>query len=84
MNIHYVKELHQLNQVKTRLLVKAMKKKLFNYTVETEITHNPVSVPLSIVTEIEESMYSDNEGGIRPTYASPRTGDTYLINNMDR
>ena len=50
MNIHYFKDLYQLNQVEMRHLVKTMKKRLFDRAIEEEITHNPVPVPLSTVT----------------------------------
>ena len=59
-------------------LDKTMKKPLFYYSIETEITQNIVSVPLSTVTATEEYMYSDSEGGIRHDSESPRTGATYL------
>ena len=55
MNINYVKELHRLNRVETQPLVKTIKKHLFDYAVEAEITQNTVSVPLSVGTATEES-----------------------------
>ena len=50
MNLHYVKEIHCLNQVETRNLIKTMKKHLFYCAVEEEIKHNPLYVPLLTVT----------------------------------
>ena len=51
INLHYVKEIHWLNCSETRTLIKNTKKYLFEDSVDEEITKNPVSVPLSIVTE---------------------------------
>ena len=62
MNLHYVKELHQLNWVEMRSLIITIKKHLFDYAVEDEITHNTVYVTLSTVIATEESIYSDIEG----------------------
>ena len=73
-NLHCVKELHWLNWVETRSLIKTMNKYLFKYDAESEITHNTVFVLLSTVIENEEYMYSDTEGEIIHTSSSPRTG----------
>ena len=60
-----------------------MKKNLFDDTVETEITQNPVSMPIYIATATNDAMYSDNEGGNIHTSTSPSTGASYLRNDMD-
>ena len=61
-----------------------MKKRLFEYFVEADITHNPFSVPLSTVKLTGDSVHSYNEEESIPNRASPSTGDTYLTNNMDQ
>ena len=45
-----------------RSLIITIKKHLFDYAVEDEITHNTVYVTLSTVIATEESIYSDIEG----------------------
>ena len=51
MNLHCVKNIHQLDWVETRPLIKTVEKHLFNYAVEAEITQNTVHVHISAVTE---------------------------------
>ena len=62
-------------------LDKKLKKKLFDYDVDTEITQNQVYVALYTVTTTDDSMYSYKEGRSSHASASPRTGSTYLRNN---
>ena len=50
MHLHYVKDLHQLNGVETRPLIRTTNKHLFDYDIEAEITHNTLYVPLFTVT----------------------------------
>ena len=50
MNLHYVKDIHWLNQVEIETLVRKTKKHMFDNDVEAEMTHNQVHINVFKVT----------------------------------